>query len=196
MSSARWISIGLLGCAVVAAALWALQREAAMALRQEIALLRDDTRAIGRLRAENEKLKAQQVSAEELLRLQADRAALQRLRNEIEALKGRTEQRARETEKPLPPPKPAARVLRPTLALKFGITGDGALSMDGAPLKVEQLRQLFARLDKGDLVEIRLRPETVSGARMERVHESMNAIKDVMKELGLRMTVILDRPGS
>ncbi len=84
----------LLALAVVAGAGFALQYQAAEALRQEIALLRDEQRALVRLRAENEKLKALQTPATEVERLRADRLAVLRLRTEIEAMQARAEKRA------------------------------------------------------------------------------------------------------
>lgn len=93
-ASHRIVIAALLALAVVAGAGFALQRQAAEALRQEIALLRDEQRALARLRAENEKLKASQVPAAELERLRADRLAVLRLRTEIEGMKTRAEKRA------------------------------------------------------------------------------------------------------
>lgn len=95
MSASHRIVIGaMLALAVVAGVGFALQRQAAAALREEIALLRDEQRALARLRAENEKLKAVQIPAAELERLRADRLAVLRLRTEIEALQTRAASRA------------------------------------------------------------------------------------------------------
>ena len=63
-----------------------MQWQETMALRGELASVRADAGAIDRLRAENERLKAQQISAAELAQLRADHAALPRLRAEVEAL--------------------------------------------------------------------------------------------------------------
>lgn len=84
----------MLALTVVAGAGYVLQRQAAAALRAEIALLRDEQRALARVRAENEKLKAAQIPAAELERLRADRLAVLRLRTEIEAMQARAAKRA------------------------------------------------------------------------------------------------------
>lgn len=84
----------MLALAVVAGAGFALQRQAAAALREEIVLLRDEQRALARVRAENEKLKAAQIPAAEVERLRADRLAVLRLRTEIEAMQARAAKRA------------------------------------------------------------------------------------------------------
>jgi len=84
----------LLVLAVVAGAGFALQRQAAEALREEIALLRDEQRALARVRTEHETLKAAQIPVAEMERLRADRLAVLRLRTEIEAMQARAAQRA------------------------------------------------------------------------------------------------------
>ncbi len=84
----------MLALAAVAGVSFALQRQSAAALQQEIALLRDNERKLALLRAENERLRAAQTPAAELERLRADRAALLRLRTEIEAMRARAEKRA------------------------------------------------------------------------------------------------------
>src|SRR5258708_7125210 len=95
MTALRWLSALLLALAIVAgAALW-LQRQAAAQLRDEIALLREERGKVVRLRAENSKLTAAQVSAAELERLRADRAAVVQLRGEIEKLKAGVDDRER-----------------------------------------------------------------------------------------------------
>ncbi len=91
MRASHGIAVALLALAIVAGAGFALQRQAAEALRQEIALLRDAQRAVAQVRAENEKLKASQPAPAEIERLRADRAAMLRLRAEIDALQARTQ---------------------------------------------------------------------------------------------------------
>jgi hypothetical protein len=58
-----------------------------MLLRGELDGLRDQERELKALRAANEGLRGQQVSAAELAALRADHAAVGRLRAELEALK-------------------------------------------------------------------------------------------------------------
>ena len=89
----RWMSFALLALAAAAALGFALQRTESAALQREIHLLREDSRALVRLKAENERLKAAQTPLTEIERLRADHAAVQRLRDEIEAMKRRTEGR-------------------------------------------------------------------------------------------------------
>ena len=61
------------------------------ALRAEVELARTEAAALGRLRNENQSLRAQQLPPAELARLRADHAALPRLRSELEALKARAD---------------------------------------------------------------------------------------------------------
>jgi uncharacterized protein HemX len=90
MSPLRWLFALLLALALVAGtALW-LQRQAAAQLRAEIAQLREDSRELAKLRAENQRFAAAQPPAAELARLRADHAAVLQLRSELNALKKRT----------------------------------------------------------------------------------------------------------
>ncbi len=82
-----------LGFIVVAAALalagilgWASQWHQGTLLRTELEMARLQADELGRLRAENRRLREQQISAAELAALRADHAALPRLRGELEAL--------------------------------------------------------------------------------------------------------------
>ena len=93
MSAHRWITFALLALAVVAGAGFALQRQSAAALQQEIALLGEENHRLARLRAENQRLQADQAPEAEVERLRADHAALVRLRAEIEAMKARANMR-------------------------------------------------------------------------------------------------------
>ena len=68
------------------------QRQAADGLRAELASRRDQQRERARLEAENERGRANEISAEHLAALRNDHEALQRLRAEVEAAKARTEQ--------------------------------------------------------------------------------------------------------
>jgi hypothetical protein len=56
-------------------------------LRTELESLRRDRQEFRALEAENRRLQAKQIAAEELARLRADHAALPRLRAEVEQLK-------------------------------------------------------------------------------------------------------------
>jgi hypothetical protein len=77
--------LGLLAAAGGIGAAWQIRETAR--LRSELDGLRDGTGGIENLRTENQRLRAQQISAGELELLQADHAVLPRLRAEIEQLK-------------------------------------------------------------------------------------------------------------
>lgn len=94
MSALRWLSLSLLALALVAGAGFALRHQETGALRQEIALLREENGALARLRTETLKLKATQTPTAELERLRNERAAIERLRAEVETMKARAEKRA------------------------------------------------------------------------------------------------------
>jgi len=101
MIAPRLVAALLLALAVVAgAALW-LQRQAAAGLRAEITLLRAEDRDLARLRGENARLAAGQISADKLEQLRADHAAVQRMRHELEALKTDLEKRERALARPI-----------------------------------------------------------------------------------------------
>ena len=84
--------------ALAAGAAWWLQREETDVLRGEIALLRDERGELSKLRDENRRLAARATPADEVARLRADRAAIGRLRAEIEALRAKTEVSAQRVE--------------------------------------------------------------------------------------------------
>jgi hypothetical protein len=71
---------------IASAALLSVQWRQTGLLRLEVERARDETRELTRLRAENERLRANQIPTAELERLRADHAALPRLRAELEAL--------------------------------------------------------------------------------------------------------------
>jgi Tfp pilus assembly protein PilN len=90
----NWQLLMLAFLAVGIGAGLALQRQANGELRDEIGLLREQNREVGRLQAEKARLTAARVSGEELENLRADHAAVLRLRAEIESL--RADVKARE----------------------------------------------------------------------------------------------------
>jgi hypothetical protein len=89
-SGRRLLWVIVVAATVTCAAVLALQRQEQTVLRSEKELLRDQARELAQVRAENERLKAQQIPASELARLRADHTELVRLRAEIDALKQRT----------------------------------------------------------------------------------------------------------
>jgi hypothetical protein len=86
MFFARFASVALLLAAMIAAGAWLLERQKTAVLRDQIALLREDERELGRLAADNARLKAQLPTEAELSALRADRAAATKLRSELNAL--------------------------------------------------------------------------------------------------------------
>lgn len=75
------------GVALATGAGFAAQWRQSVALRAELDGLRFETDGWTRLRTENQRLRAAQISTVELEALRADHAALPRLRAELEALK-------------------------------------------------------------------------------------------------------------
>jgi len=79
-----WLGLGL----AVFLVIWvSVERQATNALRQENAALRDATRELFTLRAENDRLQGLQVQADELERLRRDNRELLKLRGEVAALR-------------------------------------------------------------------------------------------------------------
>lgn len=82
---AAWvISAGLLGLGAIAIA---REWRETLQLRPQIERLRAEADELASLKAENQRLRARQVSAEELAAHRSDHAALPRLRRELEALR-------------------------------------------------------------------------------------------------------------
>jgi hypothetical protein len=94
MNPLRWLFALLSLAILVGVALW-LQRQTAAQLRDEIALLREESRQVAQLRAENARLVAAQPAAAQLDAMRTDHAAVLRLRGEIEKLKADTDRQAR-----------------------------------------------------------------------------------------------------
>jgi hypothetical protein len=195
MFSTRWISAVFLALAIVAGAGWLLQREATSALRTEMMLLREDNRKLDRLRAEHERLAAKGVSDVELERLRADHAAVMRLREEIETLRTRAEKMERDAAVPVSatPAKPVA-VAAPTRTLRYAITREGTLSFEGNPVDLAMIRQQLAALPRGERVAIRLElPRNGPAGSFAQVKQAVDGIMGVVKEMGIKMELQLDR---
>ncbi len=203
MNPLRWLSALLLALALVAgASLW-LQRQAAAVLRDEIVLLREESRELARLRAENQRLVSAKLPAPELERLRADHAAVMRLRSEIETLKDNVQQRERALAEP--PVRAAAGTapssLRPpALKLSLAIGPDGGISLDGAPFDLEAIRPRLAVLPRGERVEVQVRsPGLGKGAQknesthdvLQAVSGKVNGIGALANEYGLQMSLRL-----
>jgi len=102
--SASKLLTGVTAAAVIAAGVVVIQQQQAIGrLQTEAASLQAQNQALPALRAENQRLKQQQVPADELARLQADHAELVRLREEVTALRKQVE--------PAPPPSTASRAV-------------------------------------------------------------------------------------
>lgn len=82
--------------ALIAAAGWALQWQRSEALRDELGLLREQSRTVARLRAERARLAQAQLPPGELAALRSDHAAVERLRREVEALAAEVKAKERE----------------------------------------------------------------------------------------------------
>lgn len=186
MAALRWILL-LVFATTIAVALF-LQHETSANLRGEIVLLREDVHELERLRGEQARLLAAQPPAAELTRLQTDRAALNRLRAEIERMKEHAEQTAHRLSAPMGNPAPSGPAA--ALTLPVVITGDGALSMGDRPLDWVEVRQVLSRLAKGDAFEVRV--SMSPDARAERIEAIMDTFKTLTKELGLRMSLLLE----
>ncbi|MBL9189342.1 MAG: hypothetical protein JNK23_17800 [Opitutaceae bacterium] len=189
MSALRWLSGSLLALALVAgAALW-LQRQAATDLRDEIVLLREDSRELARLRAENQRLEETLPPPAKLEELRADRAAVLRLRSEIEKTRDNLEKREQALAAPAaPPPAP------PALVVAIGLGIDGNLVRDSQRFEPAALRQELSALPRGSAFEIRLQlPKTEEGVPFDKVMQSVDAItrqaKQAAQEFGLKMSL-------
>jgi len=78
----------LLAIALVAGFIGLRQWQETAALRTQLEVARIEIGDLGRLRAENRKLRAAQIPAAQLERLRADHAALAHLRAELDAATG------------------------------------------------------------------------------------------------------------
>jgi hypothetical protein len=193
VKASRWISAVALVFAIVAGTGFWLQHETSAALRGEIALLRDEQKTLARLRAENERLSAAQVTDAELARLRADRAALMRLRDEIERMKARAEQTASAQQVASAATK-AEAAPTPALVLNIALAPNGNLLRDGAPVDFNfEIRQQLAGLRRGDFVKIRCKIPDRS--QFDLLNQRMDAFMALAKELGLRMEIIHERGG-
>lgn len=86
--NAGWLLIA--GFAAVGAGALAWRSLHLAHLRDEVAIQREEGRDLARLRAENQRLTAENISPSALEALRGDRAALTRLRGELEALRARS----------------------------------------------------------------------------------------------------------
>jgi len=92
---AGWKFLGVSVLVVAVGAAGWTQHGAGQRLRDEIAVARNRSRDLARLREENRRMKAAQVSDAELERLRSDRAATEQLRSELESLKRSVAQRSK-----------------------------------------------------------------------------------------------------
>ncbi len=95
MLARRLLVAGIVVFALVAGTTFLFQRQAAAALREEVALLRADRDEVARLTTANRQLAAALPPAEELARLRADHVALARLQGEIQKLRDDLDARRR-----------------------------------------------------------------------------------------------------
>lgn len=107
MRRSPWPLLGLALLVLGVAAGLGWQRWSGALLREEAEALRAQNAELTRLRAEHQRLVAQQVPPEQVAALREDRAALVRLDREVEALRVQAEK------KPTAPPAPAVSKLTP-----------------------------------------------------------------------------------
>jgi hypothetical protein len=189
MRALHWISLALLGFAIVSGAWHLLRRQESAALRAEIASLEQENRRLADLRAEHERLLAGKVSDSDLERLRNDRAALQRLRAEINQLNESADRKARALR------EPAADKL-PALVLKLALANDGGLLFDGEPAHDLAIRELFAQLArKSERVDIRFQVDA-NDTRSDLLKEKLNEIARWAKDARLGMSFRLERTGT
>lgn len=185
-AAGRWMALGLLGVAAVAGGGLLLQREEAAVLRREIGWLREEQQAMGRLRAENQQLKAAQAPAAEVERLRADRAALVRLRGEIDGMKARVEARANEGGR--------ASVGGAPVSMTFAMGENGSIATEGRAVDFEALRERFGTLAaEKKTAELKL-AWADRRAPIEQVKANVERITRLAKEAGLHFTLSLDQP--
>lgn len=188
MNGARWISIGLLAGAVIAATGLALQRQTNTVLREELDRAREEHRRLVKVRAEREQLMRERVPETELNRLRSDHAALVRLRAEVADLKARVAERQRAVAAPVAPVRPPVVPQPPALALDIRIAGDGAVVLDGSASELALVEQRLAALVRGARVEVRLAGDS---AQSEKVARTSRQLMAFAREHGLRMEVKL-----
>lgn len=179
MTRPRFFTVLLGALALVAGALFWLQRQATEALRTEIVLLREQKAELAKARTENARLKAAQISEAEAARLRADRAALLRMRGEIE----RTRKDVERQEKVLKELEADAVVtVRLTLSLKAGED----VVIDGEPFNELRLRQKLASLPKGSRFDLKLiSTGSITPRDLEKMQKTLGEIRDVARSLGL-----------
>ncbi len=192
MVSSRWVSVGLLAFAVGAGAVLWLQRQTAADLRDERALLRDDSRELARLRVENQRLAAALPPVAKLEELRADRAAVMRLRGEIEKTRDNLEARER-TLATAPPAAPVPQA-PPALVATIAISVDGNLTRDGQIFELAALRQQLSVLPRGTGFEIRVRlPKADGNVPFDQVKQSIDVLAEyatqAAKDIGLRKSL-------
>ncbi|MGH7946259.1 MAG: hypothetical protein ACREH8_18730 [Opitutaceae bacterium] len=107
MRTLQWLSVAIPALAIAAFARFLLQRQEAATLQTEIALLQQENRGLAELRAQHARLIASKISDPELERLRSDRAALGRLRAEINKLEESADRKARAAREPVAEPVPA-----------------------------------------------------------------------------------------
>lgn len=188
------IAVFLAAVAGVSVSFW--RRQETLRLRQELELAKMISAELARLRLENLRLKAQQVSSAELAALRADHEAVVKLRKEVEVLQRSTESRP-QTLAPAESrfPQESNRVsFSPAASLAMRAGKDGKVSLEGAFVDSSLLRQQLASLPRGSGFEIRLQiPKTEtpgeSAALKAGIDQAVKIAAEMAKELGLVMRV-------
>lgn len=187
----RLSALFLLVALAAGTAFW-LQREAAAALRDDLALLSGDRRELVRLREENSRLAAALPPAETIAALRADREAVGRLRHEIE--KTRASVQTRERALAVPPAGASAAYAAPVLVTTVGVGLDGRLTSHGQAFDPAMLRQQLLGFPRGSAFELRVQlPKAENGVPFDQVKQGLATVatqaKEIAREFGLTMNL-------
>jgi hypothetical protein len=185
MRPLRWLTLAMLIVAVAAFARYLLARQESAGFRSEIALLAQENKRVGRLRAERARLEKEKVPDAEVERLRTDRAALARLRNEINTLEENADRIARTAGE--------AGANEPALRLDLRLGNDGTLLLEGSPIDLNLLRQRLAAFSRSsERVEIRLGVLNAD-TPTEVIKGTAERISKMGRELGVRLMLRMER---
>ena len=198
MKKLTWLGFGsvTLVLLVVIGGILLSQRQQADLLRSQMEASRADLGDVERLRAENQRLKENQISPAELEALRADHGAVVRLRKEVEELQRTAEARkqALATAEPRFPQEIQRGSSTPAASLTMMAGNEGKVSLEGAMIDASLLKQRLATLPRGSWFEIRLqvsKTETpAEGAALKAgIDQAIKTAAEVAKELGLTMRI-------
>ncbi len=187
MHARHWIVLGLLIAAITGFGRMLIERQETTALRSEIEILHQETKRAAQLRADRERLLSEKVSDAELQRLRADRAALLRLRSEIRTLEANADRMTKAIHEP-------NVESGATHSVKLSLSGNGGLSLDGAPIDQSVLRQHLTKYAGGsERVEISLQLASAQTST-DAIKSTVEGIVKLSKELGLKFSMRFEKP--